>query len=639
MERWQHEGLHCHIADGTDINRVDFRETLEDEIKRYNDLTFNYLDSCKPTHPYHFVQCAHCQTVRSSQFAIYRITPQTNAETYIAIGMSIALETQFGYDIPKIFFTADVRDVPSLLKGYEMIETVNTKERKLRLRKALPVVMQRVQECKWHPRTLPFEMTLPIVQSFSVWKESNSASLANENNDVLSTNTTSQPAFAEEESTNQHFPTENTLTDQFNLVKREEAKGMLRLFSRQRSVSDGFCLVVFRKEEYRGSIVSYDVITEGDLKRRSERLGVRDGDTILRINLGPRPLSMSEKLDTQDGYTRPYTLDLEIAVNDPRNFAQRYLQGSDPVKLARIAIEGYLQRYAIRKRHDELREEMLRDYAEQALGESSNRSFGIQVVAAHKITLYMDSTRRKELEIQQQARLKEADTHDPSPIEQIKLQEEIGTRKNEAVDHIADNSRSVAFHEQLRFERESRFWTLGELAARLGVETKMVSRWERGMTIPFIIHQHKLSEVFGKSLELLGLIEQHNLEEMHEKIDKATLFMNQKEDLGKSYYGLQLNFLSKNVLIDGVSLPKPLSPKAFKFLEFLAARAGRVCQRGEISQAVYNERYIPQRDNARLDALVERTRQQIGDDARPPRFIETVRGIGYRLNEYAGEHS
>jgi transcriptional regulator with XRE-family HTH domain len=164
--------LHCHIADGPDADRVDFRYVVEDEIRRYNDLTFTYLDACKPTPPYHFVQCAHCQAVRSSQFAIYRVTPQTDAETYIAIGMSIALETQFGYEIPKIFFTADVHEVPSLLSGYEVIEAVNTKGRKQRLRKALPVVMQRVQECAWSPRVLPFEVTLPIVRSFPVREES-----------------------------------------------------------------------------------------------------------------------------------------------------------------------------------------------------------------------------------------------------------------------------------------------------------------------------------------------------------------------------------------------------------------------------------------------------------------------------------
>jgi hypothetical protein len=168
MERWQREGLHCHVADGADADRVDFRCVVEDEMGRYNDLSFDYLDACQPTHPYRFVQCVHCQVVRSSQFALYRITPQTDAQTYVAIGMSMALEMQFGYEVPKIFLTGDVREVPSLLSGYEVVEAVNTKGRRQRLRKALPVVVQRVQECEWRPQVLPFERTVLIAQSFPV---------------------------------------------------------------------------------------------------------------------------------------------------------------------------------------------------------------------------------------------------------------------------------------------------------------------------------------------------------------------------------------------------------------------------------------------------------------------------------------
>src|SRR5437762_3218067 len=273
--------------------------------------------------------------------------------------------------------------------------------------------------------------------------------------------------------------TENTLTDQFNLVQREEAKGLFRLFSRQRSVSDGFCLAVFRKEEYRGSILSDDVYTEGDLKRRSERLGVRDGDIILRINLGPRPLSISEKLGTMDGYVRPYTLELEIRVSDPRSFAQRYLQWSDPVKLARIAIEGYLQRYAIRKRHDELREDMLRDYAEQALRESSNRSFGIEVVAAHKITLFMDPTRSKELDILQQAQLKEKEIREKSRIKQIEVQEDThvlkaGVRRDAEVKKLeteyAQDMEAYLLEEKTKQREVLRVEELKEKEHQIGLE-------------------------------------------------------------------------------------------------------------------------------------------------------------------------
>lgn len=102
----------------------------------------------------------------------------------------------------------------------------------------------------------------------------------------------------------------------------------------------------------------------------------------------------------------------------------------------------------------------------------------------------------------------------------------------------------------------------------------------------------------------------------------------------RSAQGLQLERVQRRVRIDGVLVLKPLSPRQFRLLEFLATRAGKVCLREETSRAVYGERYVACRDNARLDALIERTRLHIGDDQRSPRFIETVRGVGHRLNEY-----
>ena len=98
--------------------------------------------------------------------------------------------------------------------------------------------------------------------------------------------------------------------------------------------------------------------------------------------------------------------------------------------------------------------------------------------------------------------------------------------------------------------------------------------------------------------------------------------------------GLELDRVQRRVRIDGQLLPKTLSWRQFELLEFLAARAGQVCPREETSRAVYGERYIRQRDDARLDALIERTRLHLGDDQRHPRFIETIRGVGHRLNNY-----
>ncbi|GHO91882.1 hypothetical protein KSF_019300 [Reticulibacter mediterranei] len=102
--------------------------------------------------------------------------------------------------------------------------------------------------------------------------------------------------------------------------------------------------------------------------------------------------------------------------------------------------------------------------------------------------------------------------------------------------------------------------------------------------------------------------------------------------------GLQLDLLQQQVWIDGTLRASHLTNKEFRLLRFLAEHSGRVCSREETTRAVYGDMYNPKRDDARLDALVERTRKSIGDDARPPRFIETVRGAGHRLHEYLGEH-
>ena len=58
----------------------------------------------------------------------------------------------------------------------------------------------------------------------------------------------------------------------------------------------------------------------------------------------------------------------------------------------------------------------------------------------------------------------------------------------------------------LKTERKQRGWTQAELAETLGVSTKTVVRWERGRSMPFPYYRRKLSTLFGKTDQELGLI-------------------------------------------------------------------------------------------------------------------------------------
>jgi DNA-binding response OmpR family regulator len=68
----------------------------------------------------------------------------------------------------------------------------------------------------------------------------------------------------------------------------------------------------------------------------------------------------------------------------------------------------------------------------------------------------------------------------------------------------------------------------------------------------------------------------------------------------------------------------------FRVLLALARRAGETVPREDLANAVKGGEYDPSVDRS-LDVHVSHLRQKLGDDAREPRRIRTVRGIGYVL--------
>jgi len=76
-----------------------------------------------------------------------------------------------------------------------------------------------------------------------------------------------------------------------------------------------------------------------------------------------------------------------------------------------------------------------------------------------------------------------------------------------------------------------------------------------------------------------------------------------------------------------------LTAKEFGILELLAGEPGRVFTRGEIINRVFGfERDVSERT---VDAHVVNLRRKIESDPAEPRYVQTVYGRGYRLNEAA----
>ena len=78
---------------------------------------------------------------------------------------------------------------------------------------------------------------------------------------------------------------------------------------------------------------------------------------------------------------------------------------------------------------------------------------------------------------------------------------------------------------------------------------------------------------------------------------------------------------------DGV--PIPLTRVEFRLLMALVEAGGRVLSRDQLLDAVYGQEQADVLDRT-VDVHIGRLRDKLGDDADKPRYVETVRGIGYR---------
>ena len=81
------------------------------------------------------------------------------------------------------------------------------------------------------------------------------------------------------------------------------------------------------------------------------------------------------------------------------------------------------------------------------------------------------------------------------------------------------------------------------------------------------------------------------------------------------------------VSVNGIPISLPL--KEFELLEFLMRNAGRVLTRGQLIDRVWGSDYVG--DTKTLDVHIKRLRAKIENDPANPALIQTVRGLGYKM--------
>lgn len=90
---------------------------------------------------------------------------------------------------------------------------------------------------------------------------------------------------------------------------------------------------------------------------------------------------------------------------------------------------------------------------------------------------------------------------------------------------------------------------------------------------------------------------------------------------------LEIDVHSMTVQVNGQTVPTTV--REFRLLEYLAAHRGRVLTRDQLLDAVWKETpFVTPRS---IDVYIRRLREKIEPDPCRPRYLKTLRGIGYRF--------
>ena len=74
-----------------------------------------------------------------------------------------------------------------------------------------------------------------------------------------------------------------------------------------------------------------------------------------------------------------------------------------------------------------------------------------------------------------------------------------------------------------------------------------------------------------------------------------------------------------------------LHPKEFDLLLFCARHQGKILTKQQIYEEVWGGEYVY--DDSNIMAVISRLRKKIEEDSGTPKYLQTIKGIGYRFNK------
>lgn len=139
----------------------------------------------------------------------------------------------------------------------------------------------------------------------------------------------------------------------------------------------------------------------------------------------------------------------------------------------------------------------------------------------------------------------------------------------------------------------------------------------------------------GATIMLLKPVKYYQLAaRLHALVRRYTLYSEQKT-VSKSimdFKGLTIDTTQRVAYKNNVDLQ--LTKTEFDLLYLLAANKGQTLSRDIIFSKLWNGEYIP--DDRSINSHIQRLRKKIEDDPDNPKYILTVRKVGYKFNRELG---
>ncbi len=102
-----------------------------------------------------------------------------------------------------------------------------------------------------------------------------------------------------------------------------------------------------------------------------------------------------------------------------------------------------------------------------------------------------------------------------------------------------------------------------------------------------------------------------------------------EEEQPRTFGPLTVDPAGREVHLDGELVP--LTRTEFDLLDELSARPKLAFSRRRLIEAVWGDNWVG--DEHLVDVHIGHLRRKLGDDAAAPRYIRTVRGVGYRMGD------